>query len=739
MADENDTLQDKDFRYALEALFAAYEPILAEDLKLVKAPDQIPDPGDGPDCEAEIELANQIFDKFWTEKVAVSLLPAAERERFGPIDKWRWCFLHIRCCMIFGWLLCRGPRGIRGYGYYLRRYWQCVRQVIGRPLSNPLTAAEAKDFHTLVGALATAYRPYLNDQLTQADDATQIAVDVIAGKIDCDTDAGDAVAIFERMLTAETVEALLGAEAFAAHRQDPFFWFCRCWCLCAIRFGCCLARARSARERYRCLRFYRRCLRDCFRPLVCEITAPQGCVDEVTIQALPGFLVPVFGTAAGAGFNHYILEWSTNDVVYHASDFHYPPIPPGNPVQGNLPVFGGLLGYFNTTLQDPGLHFIRLTVFSVTGATCVYKIWFELSKKDVRILGVAGYFNLNSGPTDPNAQFVETVPALCTRPLSVSEVSFGGCLSISGGAFVGGCENKTVKRYTLDFKPGFETNCNAAGWVNFWAVDYVTPAQNRFINWRLDSSVLTSVFVDDCFVPTFVGPFCAPLTKNEPLSLLSPDCWKTTTVPCQMSGLITIRLTVEATDLSKYCDLQRIWIDNKDICAHIRIDAVPKCADLNVSKFALPPDCSVEWKLPVSGIAWDPYIDPAAPFTRPNDNFDYYTVTVTKQGGPSLQIPIPGPGGSCYFGVTRVGSCTQCPGDPPGGDTYGTLTTFDLRAVDPMCSASLPYTVPPGFTINRGECCVYTFSIYARDRTIGPGLPHDAVDFWPVKICNDLK
>lgn len=736
--ESTDTMRDPDFRFVLESLLTAYEPVLSEDLKLVKAPEKIEDPGDGLDCDAEFALANQIFGKFWNEKVVLSLIPAAERERLGPVDKWRWCFLHLRCCIIFGWLICRGPRGIRGYSFYLKHYWQCVREVLGRPVSNPLTAAQARDFQTLVNALAAAYRPYLHDQLAQADDSVQIAGDALSNKIDCDADSGDVIAVFERMLTAETAEALLGAEAFAAHRQDPFFWLCRCWCLCAIRFGCCLARAKRPGDLFRCVRFFRRCLRDCSRPLVCEITKPAGCTDEITIPALPGFLVSVFGTAGGAAFSHYILEWSTNDIVYHNNSFHYPPIPPGNPTQGNLPVFGGLLAYFNTTLQNPGLYFLRLTVFSVTGATCVFKKTFELSKKDVRILGVGGYFNLNTGPTDPNAMFVETVPALCTRPLSVSEVSFGACLAVSGGAFVGGCEGKSVKRYMLDFKPGMETDCTTGGWTNFWTVTYATPAQNRFVNWRLDSSVLTSDFVDDCFVPTAIGPFCAPFTKVEPLSLLSPSCWPTITGACQMSGLVTIRLFVEATDGTTYCDTQRIWLDNKNICARIRIDAVPKCADLFVSKFALPPDCSVSWDLPVSGIAYDPYIDPWAPLTRPNDNFDFYAVTVTKQGGPSLQIPVPGPGGSCFYGTSRVGSCTQCPGDPAGGDIYGTLTTFDLRAVDPKCSLSLPYVVPPGFTIDRGECCVYTFSVYAQDRTI-VSPQHNATDIWPVKICNDLK
>src|SRR5215472_10324287 len=92
-------LQDPEFRSALEALLSAYEPILAEDLKLAKSPDKVREAGGRYDCEAEIALANQIFGKFWTDAVAVQILPAELRERFGPIEKWRWCFLHIRCCM----------------------------------------------------------------------------------------------------------------------------------------------------------------------------------------------------------------------------------------------------------------------------------------------------------------------------------------------------------------------------------------------------------------------------------------------------------------------------------------------------------------------------------------------------------------------------------------------------------------------------------------------------------------
>ena len=76
---------------------------------------------------------------------------------------------------------------------------------------------------------------------------------------------------FETLLDMDedTAAALMGRELIAKHRADPFYWFCRCWCLCAIRFGCCLARARNLRDVFRCLRWYRACLRRCQRPLHC--------------------------------------------------------------------------------------------------------------------------------------------------------------------------------------------------------------------------------------------------------------------------------------------------------------------------------------------------------------------------------------------------------------------------------------------------------------------------------------
>lgn len=742
---QDEDVRNEDFQAVLKQLLAAYQAQLEQNLRWAQAPEELLkiEESRPPSCEEEIELGTALFEKFFTEDVAWRLLPAAGREAMGPMERWRWCWLHLRCCMLFGWLVCRGPRTFRGWAYYVYRYWLCVRRMLGRPVEKPgapvaLTAEEAADLKVVIQGFAQAFRPYLEDQIASADLNLGLPDDLVSGKLDCNEGDEETAAMVARFLgNQEVLEALVGKAVFVEYRQNPVFWYCRCWCLCSIAFGCCLARARNLIGVVRCLKWYRACLRRCFQPLTCDLSEPQGCVDETFNQAVNAMTVSVMGSAGGLGFSHYVLEWSRNGVAWHADSFLYPPIPPGGAVQGNAPVFGGLLALFDTTLRDPGLYFLRLTVFSVTGATCVRQITFELFKRDVRITGVDGVFTLDTSPFDPNARFVENVPALCTRPASVSEVSFGTCLTVWGGASVGGCENKRIKRYLLDYQAGFQPNPLAGIWTNFWSVEYNTPAQYRSMNLRQDDDVLTAVWGPDCLVPFFP---CPP-PAYDPQAKLVPSCWSTK-IPgtCNMSGLYTIRLTVEDTDGTLYYDVQRIWLDNKPICARILIDAVPKCADLFVSNFALPPDCSVAWNLPLKGVAYDELIDTGGAMVRPNDNFDYYVISVRKQGGPQIQIPIslPPVGGPCYYGVTRKGSCTPC---GPGPNVYvdDVLALFDLRAVDKDCKGNLPYAVPDAFTVPRGECCVYTFYLTVYDRTYRPSGVSYATDDWSVKICNDLK
>lgn len=739
-SNEKNDPSNQAFQQVLKALVDVYKPILEQDLKRAADLDALDAEArkSDPDCEAELAEAQRLFEKFPDERTVHALLPAQALELLGPIERWRWCLLHIRCCMIFGWLVCRRPRTFRLSAYYLYRYWLCVRQVVGAPVTpNRLSDHEHRDLDTLLAALAKAYRPFLTDQLATVDFTAGLSESVVDGTIDCGEGEQEAAAVFERLLTTETAQALLGEAAFKAHSREPWFWFCRCWCLCSIRFGCCLARAGNLLDVHRCLKMYWACLRECFRPLTCELSGPDGCIAEEVNSAIPALVVPIQGTAAGAGFVSYVLEWSVNGITWHAANFVYPPVPPGNTTQGDTPVSGGLLAYLDTTVLNAGTYFVRMTVHGADNlAAPCGPLVFSVYKKDVRILGVGGNLSLDTNPYDPAARLLDPVPALCSRAAGTFEASFGTCLAIWGSAYLGGCDDEQkIKRYALDYKPGFETDCNMPGWTNFWSVSFNSPAQYRAINMRTDTSVLTASWVPDCLVPVPFPPWCL---LSDPQALLSPSSWNTQVGGCQLSGLFTIRLVVEDTLGNTYCDTQRVWLDNKPITALIQIAAVPKCADLFVSQFATPPDCSVPWSLPISGIAYDEYIDETLSLSRPNDNFDYYVVSVEKQGGPSIPIPVPGPGGSCFHGTSRVGDPgTRC-GAVTGPVVTGTLAQFDLRAIDPACKSSLPYVVPDSFTLARGECCVYTFHLAVYDRTARPcGTSHVTAE-WPVKICNDL-
>lgn len=763
-------LNNPDFQDALKSLLAAYQPIFEQQLNLIKNPQELQkqmQTGQSS-CAQEFAEAHALFQKFFTEDVAQRLLPPQARELLGNIEQWRWCYQHIICCLVFGWLVCRWPRTFRGYAYYLYEFWKCVRQVIGNPVSDPPTAEQRRDFDTLVRILAESFKPYLTDQLASVEYPAGVPEEIISGQIDCFTDNQEACVIFERLLTTEAARALLGEAAFKQHSEQKFFWFCRCWCLCALCFGCCLARARTVQQIVLCLYGYVLCLRDCFRPLTCDLTDPQGCVDETGNLALLQMGVVIDGTAAGIGFSHYILEWSQDFITWNASNFNYPPIPPGGGTQGNIPVVSGELAFLATSTMNEGPTQVRMTVFAVDGTTrACGPISFDIFRQDVRITGVDDDFNLNTNPWDPAAEFVETVPALCTRPSGVSEVSFGGSITVQGSAFAGGCTAKQIRRYSLDYQPGFVTDPTVGPWTNFWNVLYNPADPNQFLtmNERRDNSDLIAFWgaYTQCVFYNPLPPHQCLATITDPQGELYPTSWPTTiSPPCGISGLFTLRLTVEDAASNLYYDTQRIWIDNKPICAAICIPAVPRCADLFVSAFAQPPDCSVPWCLPVRGIAYDEPIDELKPLTRPNLNFDYYVIHVEKQGGPEISIPIvtslaqpcviPGPPfNPCYYGTTPVGDpgtrcippAPVCP-DPPSPlnpATYGLLTQFDLRAVDPTCSQlpSFPYPVPIDFTMDRGTCCVYNFKLWVYDRTITGSGPHWQYADWPIKICNDLK
>src|SRR5688572_25877116 len=88
---KEDEIPEADFQFVLKELVAAYQPILEEELRLAKAPDALEKEAaaNPPNCEEEFALANRLFEKFFSEEVALRLLPRESREILGPIEQWR--------------------------------------------------------------------------------------------------------------------------------------------------------------------------------------------------------------------------------------------------------------------------------------------------------------------------------------------------------------------------------------------------------------------------------------------------------------------------------------------------------------------------------------------------------------------------------------------------------------------------------------------------------------------------
>jgi len=761
---------DPNFQAVLKALLDAYLPVLEAQLHLARDPKALEaQAATAPNCEAQFAEARALFGKFLNEDLALRLIPAQNREQIS-IENLRWCLEHIHCCFIFGWLVCRGPRTFRSWAYYVYRYWLCVRKALGTPVSHPPTEAEMGDFRILITALAQAYKPYLTDQLASVEFPEGVPDEILSGEIDCFAGEVDTCAIFDRLLTTEAAHALLGDAAFARATKNNIFWLCRCWCLCSICFGCCLARARTFIDLIWCLVYYFRCIANCFRPLSCELTAPSGCVVEKAFPIVSIFRgVQIFGTATGFDCDHYILQWRQSGIgPWQNTSIVYP----GGASQGSCGVVGGLLGYLSTfPLVAAGLVEIQLCVYSADKgvAPCCTTIFFELQRNLVWIQGIEGIDAATPpGVFDPTAQLVDG---------SGIVRSFGSALRIFGSAVVGGCNGTNIKRYTLSYQPGFTTT-TAGAWTQFWQVNYNTAFQiDTNLNYVFQHP-LTNVWteMDWAFINPFPTPHLVCAVVDDylqdaywntqipvggfPIAFPDPpvSCgeaptttWASTplALPNCQSGKYTLRLTVEDTGGGITEDLQQAWFDNKNIYGHItQIGTIAPCATIDLSTFApANGDCSVAWPAPLHGLAYDEYIEEGN-FSTPSDNFGGYSLSILKAGGGWHSIPIPGPGGPPSWsgptvGTSRVGDPGfRCPTavPPPGAfsGTDGILALIDMRRLDAVCNTN---PADADLVLKRGECCGFIVYLTVWDTSICPGLPdgRHEVDFsFPFCICNDL-
>ena len=507
------------------------------------------------------------------------------------------------------------------------------------------------------------------------------------------------------------------------------------------------------------------------RRLYCRLDKPTGCTDEEPISALGGLGVEVVGSAHGAMFGHYILEWRrphgkscTDDSDWSSDGVTYP----GAGASGTAPVVNGTLGWINTTVWMPGSFEVRLCVYpyQAGGARCCKCRSFTLFKKLVWIdrvgINPGAPVDTPPGPFDSNASIVEPGGLV---------VPFGGPVTIEGSAFVGECNNRKIKCFDLRYAEGFlpgpmDGGFNPAVYTTSALVQpvcYIPPEENEkraFWNWVVRDALTVKL------VKTTVDLFGSPvdLWKLEEYSFNSASKLPACSDPqhhCS-SGKYTLLLDVEDTLGNHYYDTQHVWFDNKPI--HVRftgLAGVKPCKEMRLDPGGLIPlpegaPCDEPWPLDVEGIVYDEYID-EADTTYPSDNFDYYIMRITRQGGPTYAVPITPDlvtlGPDPLRGTQRVGDPGRRCEDPIGGctpvvptppESSGVLTQIDLRIFDEVCAASLvsPFAPPPKFPLKRGTCCGFTFQIYARDKTWSNGWSggyHRRWSRpWAICICNDL-
>jgi hypothetical protein len=754
MSDANNPnpMPNEDFQFVLGALLKAYQPILENELKLAQSAQTLIQESQKqpPTCEDEIALANSLFEPFFTTDVATRLLPAEGRQVFGNPDQWSWCYRHILCCLIFGWLVCRGPRTYRGFAYYLNLYWRCVRQALGHPVSNPPTVDEQRDFSTLNRILAQAYTPFIQNQVKDLEYPVGIPQEIQSGEIDCYTDDNAASSVFERLLTPEAASALFGDTAFGQHSKEAIFRACRCYCICALEFGCCLARARTLVEALRCLEGFFDGLKRCFEPLIAVLDTPPACAPLTMVCGVQG--IEISGTAAGAAFTSYTLTYSLGGppintaVVY--PDCSTPPLHPSS----STPVTPGVLGYLdiyllplfttNATVYldvygSGGLHLTKSAVFQ-----------FEVINSQITAVAEVPTFTaqdpFNSAPSQ-----IKMVQNLLPG-LAGFERSVGGSFSVTGSADADGCGNTIAQYQLVQFPaPGAvplpsitpHPTGPTAGVVG---VPLIAPFVYDGTLAHPQTSCTVNIVTDGNLVAEW--SVCPSPPFPPGLGSIFQYAWPS--LPSSPGGQrCVIFLEVDqqppaAMSVAGY-DQVAVWIDNWPVIGLVtQIGKAVGCDELHLKDY-------VGTTAPVMGLAWDYPIDISAPQKTPNDNFGSYSLSYQKNSGagasflPSDYTPNGTPAGTPP--TVRVPNLWQASAPTPA--QAGLLASWDIvGALDggppapppaPNCSlvaAASPWQLP------RGCQCAYVIVLVVGDLTkVGDGSNNNSIlKLDAVTIINDI-
>ncbi len=744
------TASSEDFQFVLDALLKAYKPILEKELKqaesaktLVQASEKNP-----PTCDDEIELAEGLFKRFFTPDVATRLLQGEGVQEFGTFEQGSWCHRNIICCLIFGWLVCRGPRTYRGFAYYLNRYWRCVRQALGQPVSNPPTPEEKRDFGTLVRILAKAYAPSISGQFKDLEYPVDVAGEIESGEIDCHTDDDAANGVFERLLSPEGSAALFGAKAYAQHAKEPIYRSCRCYCICALEFGCCLGRARTLLEALRCLEGFFGCVRRCFEPLIAEIDAPPACSSLTFVPACSLAGIEISGTAAGGAFTSYALSYSVsgpiiNDAVVYP-DCSRPPLH----ASSTTAVTAGVLGYLDFDLLPVGTTqaTVYLDVYGSGALHLQVSALFQFAIDAIEITAVANVPTIVA--QDPFSGVPSNIKMLQNTLSPGFERSIGGSVGVTGSAYAIGCGNQMTQYQLALFGPvpGAEplpaptpSPTALGGTPLISPVPYDGTALHPWSSGCGFGPQTPNVVLNGNLVAKWYAQSC-PIPFPSVPKITATDTW-----PSGPNGRAVIFLEVDegptAAPHTPFVpagqDQVTVWIDNFNVVGQItQVGSVIGCGDLHLKDY-------VGTTAPVKGIAWDYPIDMLSTQKTPNDNFGAYALSYQKNGGagqgflnsdytPNGSAPGTSP-------TVRVPNLWQA--TPPVAS--GLLASWDIVTAldggappDPSqpCVPTSPWQLP------RGCRCAYVIELTVNDTTwVGNGGDdHSTLALFAINIINDI-
>jgi hypothetical protein len=471
------------------------------------------------------------------------------------------------------------------------------------------------------------------------------------------------------------------------------------------------------------------------RHLKCEITDPNGCTEEVPDTVNGILTVTVRGTASGTVFGSYTLELQKDGDPPITGIVSYP----GSGASGTAQVVNGVLGTFDTTLLSDGAYTITLRVFpSGSGSPCIKTKTFNLLKVAVFINSVGG--------SEPTTHILDENAELGVAP---SVDSLGGPLSIFGSAYIYECAGRKVKnvemRHAKIAAPGPgpaqpPTNAPIPGdWpvtnqLHAPLVYSDLPPPTKY-NMATRIGVAPTSLLNDWGTCTIFGTVYSRLKKRN---------WNSRTATDDATGMggakLNLLLIVEDTIGQRYFDTQRVWIDNWPVvCKLVKFQRqvggswtdIPPCTDILMS-----------WgDLRVRGLAWDALIDSAWPAaTNPNDNFDDYSLSYSKQFVPgSVSIPVATPG------VRVPNTLAPVPGPLPTDADADTLAVLDLTTLDAGASpqpGKCPNPAGHPHHLHRGCECTYIITLHASDTTKTQSTAehnkHNRTHKEAIKIVNDL-